>query len=208
MANISSVVEKVVKRYTGESRPELEYSISTNLEFRMLFPIDTRKPFKEAKKSFLKNYLNDLLTLSLGNISLAAKKANMHRRHFYRMISELEIDPEIQRRELLKPSEYIKGNVHYILEETLSNISNDEKIQTIYTNLDDISEIIAQSIDSISYDEALDLFEKEFISKTLKENSYDIEKSAEELDMSQRTLYRKMSKFGLSAFAVPNLSHS
>ena len=61
MKTISSVVETVLAKFTGANYPKLKEDISTNLEFRLLFTIDLSKPFKEAKKDFLKNYLTIII---------------------------------------------------------------------------------------------------------------------------------------------------
>jgi DNA-binding NtrC family response regulator len=199
IGNISSVVEKALRKHISEDIPDLKYNLSNNLEFRLFFPANYSKSFKEAKKIFLKNYLNDLLILSLGNVSLAAKKAHIHRRQFHRILNELEINPGLHRKELIKPVEYMRENIHTILEETLAGLNKDEKIKTIYSNLPDISEVISKNMEeNFSYEEAIDLFEKEFISNALKENKYDISKTAENMDISERTLYRKISKFNIA----------
>jgi DNA-binding NtrC family response regulator len=197
MKNLSSLMEKVLKNFSNT--PQLSYTLSNNLEFRLLSPVDPSKPFKEARKIFLKNYLNDLLILSLGNVSLAAKKANINRRHLHRIINELEIDPESHRKEMIKPAQYLKENVKDILEETLSNFSKDDTVRAVYSNIGDISNIIAQNMDTaMQFDEALELFEKDFFTKALKYNKYDISKTAEAIDVSERTLYRKISKLNLA----------
>lgn len=193
-----SLIEKVIKKYTREDLPELKENISISLESRLLFTIDLTKPFKVAKKEFLRNYLNDLLTLSLGNISLAAKKANLHRRHLHRIINELEIDPNLHKKELLKPSQYLKESVHTIIEVSLSNFIESENIKAVYLNLDDISEVIAANMDEVSYNQALQLFEKEYIEKVLKENNDNISKTAGIMDISERTLYRKINKLHIA----------
>lgn len=200
MKNISSIVEKALRKHTNEEIPDLNYHLSTNLEFRLIFPINFSNSYKEARKKFLKNYLNDLLVLSLGNISAAAKKAHLHRRHLHRIINELEINPLMHRKDMVKPAEYMKENVHVILEETLSGFGKEnEKLKEVYSNLEDISEALADSIEeTLPYEEALDLFEKEFLGKALKDNNYNIQKTAENLDISERTLYRKISKLNLA----------
>lgn len=195
---ITTLIEQVIKKYTKEDLPELKENLSTNLEFRLIFPVDLSKPFKIAKKDFIKNYLNDLLTLSLGNITIAAKKAHLHRRHLHRIINEFEIDPSAHRKELLKPAQYLKKNVHNIIELSLSNFIQDDNIKAVYSNLEDISEIIAANMDEVSYDEAIELFEKEYIEKVLKNTNYNITKTAETMDISERTLYRKISKLNIA----------
>ena len=138
------------------------------------------------------------MTLSLGNISLAAKKARVHRRHLHRIINQLELDPEEHKRELIKPKQYMKDYVSDIVEETLDDFEQTEKIKNIYSNLDDISQVIAEHIKNMSYEEALELFEKEYIEKALKENQYNVQKTAESIGINERTLYRKINKLGIS----------
>ena len=194
--NISNVVEAVLKKHT-KNVPKVKEDISSNLEFRLLVTVDLSKPFKQAKKDFLKNYLNDILTLSLGNISLAAKRAQLHRRHLHRIINDLDIDPNVHKKELLKPQEYLRENVHNIIEDTLSHFDEDDRIRQIYSNLEDISVIISKNMCPVSYDEALELFEKEYIEKALKDNNYNISKTADAIDMNERTLYRKLSRLNI-----------
>ena len=196
MNNISSIVYEALDKHAILEEKELK-SLTNNLEFRLLFSIDFNKSFKEAKKDFIKNYLNDLLTLSLGNVTLAAKKANLHRRHFHRMLHEHELNPKIHRKELIKPSQYMKENLQNILEDSLININEEEKLQTVYSSLNDISQIITEIMRNIPYEKALEIFEKEFIEKTLKKYQYDLKKTAESLEVSERTLYRKLNKLGI-----------
>jgi len=199
MNTITSVIETVLKKYTGEELPELTESISSTLDNRLLITVDFSKPFKEAKKEFIRNYVNDLLVLSLGNIIIAAKKANLHRRHIHRIINELDIDAEMHRKELIKPIEYMKVNIHHILECTISRSELDaEKETIILSNMKDITELIAESMSSYTYEEALQLFEKEYIEKALKTYQYNIPKTANALDISERTLYRKINKLGIA----------
>ena len=197
MKNISSLVEGALKKHSKVDLPELKESITSNLEFRLFFDIDFSKPFKDAKVIFLKKYFHDLLTLSLGNISLAAKKAHLHRRHLHRLINELDIKPDEHRKEMIKPSLYMKENVYNILEESFDKIQQSKKIKDVYSNLDDISQILAQNIDNASYDDAMDFFEKEFITHALKENEFNIAKTAKALSMNERTLYRKINKLNI-----------
>jgi DNA-binding NtrC family response regulator len=196
MRNISSAVEKALRKHRRYD-PVLAETLSSNLEFRLLFNVDLSKPFREAKKDFIKNYLNDLLVLSLGNITLAAKMAHLHRRQIHRIINDLDIDASGPRRELLKPSEYMMSYVNQILEETISLNSPDDK-KGLSSELDDISFAIVKNIDSPSYDEALDFFEKEYIEKALKQNNYNVARTADTIDISERTLYRKINKLNIA----------
>lgn len=196
MTQISSIIYNALDKHSILEEKELK-SLTNNLEFRLLFTIDFSKPFKEAKKDFIRNYLNDLLTLSLGNVSMVAKKANLNRRHLHRMLNNHELDPDIHRKELIKPSQYLKENIHNILEDTLTNIHEQETLENVYSSINDISQIITDTMQNIPYEKALEIFEKEFIEKTLKKNNYDLKKTAKEIDISERTLYRKLAKLNI-----------
>ena len=113
------------------------------------------------------------------------------------MINKLEIKPDEHKKELIKPSQYMKENIYNILEERLAAFEEEKKVKNIYSNLDDISQLIADNIGNISYDEALELFEKEYIEKALKDHDFNIQKTADAIDMSERTLYRKINKLNI-----------
>jgi transcriptional regulator with PAS, ATPase and Fis domain len=114
-------------------------------------------------------------------------------------MSELDMNAEMHKKELLKPSQYLKENIQNILEETLSSFRRDEKAKDVYSNLEEISDLVAKDMEiNLSFDRAVMLFDREFLGKVLKENNYNISKSAETLDISERTLYRKISKLNLA----------
>ena len=47
-------------------------------------------------------------------------------------------------------------------------------------------------------DQSLDTFEKKYIEKILKENNWNISRSAEKLNIDRATLYSKIKKYGLA----------
>ena len=99
---------------------------------------------------------------------------------------------------MIKPSLYMKENVYNILEESFDKIEQSKKIKDVYSNLDDISQILAQHINNASYDDAMEFFEKEFIKNALKENEFNIIKTAKSMGMNERTLYRKINKLNIT----------
>ena len=195
MKSISSLVDAVLKRHSFDFS-NIRDDITSNLEFRLFFNIDFSKTFKEAKKEFQRSYFNDVLTLSLGNITLAAKKSNLNRRHLHRIINDLELDPEVHKREMIKPIQYMKNNVYQILEDTVSKLP-EKNMREACSQLEEISAVIAKNLQNYSYDEALELFEREFILYKLKEFNFDLKKTAKSMDMSERNLYRKLSKLNI-----------
>jgi DNA-binding NtrC family response regulator len=151
------------------------------LELRLFFTIEPM-PLKDAKRQFQKRFIKDLLIMSLGNVSLAAKRASIDRKHLYRLMNDLDLDPEAPRKDLVKPYEYVKEGIQNLVEE----------------DVDGISAIICQHLSNISYDDAFRIFEKELIIKVLKEREYDLPKSASFLRISQKTLQRKIQKYSIA----------
>jgi len=197
MKNISNIVENAIKKHAiSEDLPKIRDSLSSDLELKLLIPSNLSKSYKLAKNEFLKRYFNDLLTLSLGNVSLAAKKAGIHRRHVHRFINELNINMLEFKEDMIKPAEFLKENIYSILENLLST-NNNVNYQRIYSNITQVTTKIAKDIGNYSYDEALIIFEREFIMASLRENNFDIVKTSKEIGMGIRTLYRKIGKLGL-----------
>jgi two-component system response regulator GlrR len=50
-------------------------------------------PLKEAKNHFEKNYLSNILSLSSGNVSKAAKLAGKYRADFYDLLKKHDLNP-------------------------------------------------------------------------------------------------------------------
>lgn len=195
MKTISSLVEDVLKKYSDTSLEVLTRNLSSTLEFRLLFNIDFGQPFRIAKKEFIKNYFIDLLTLNLGNVSRVAEAANLNRRHVHRLLNELDINPGIQRKEMLKPYYYLKENIQQIFE----NVPDQFKNASDQKKIEDVSEIFANNTeDTLSYEEAMQIFEKEYIQKALEEHDFDILETADSIKLSERTLYRKINKLSIA----------
>ena len=51
-------------------------------------------PFKDARDSFIEEYLVQLLQLTQGNVSQAAKKAQRNRTDFYKLLNKYSLDPK------------------------------------------------------------------------------------------------------------------
>lgn len=55
---------------------------------------DSLRPLKEAKQGFERNYVVELMELTRGNITRAAKLAGKHRADFYDLLKKYDLDPE------------------------------------------------------------------------------------------------------------------
>jgi two-component system response regulator GlrR len=56
--------------------------------------IEIIKPLKDAKASFEKNYIIQLLEITRGNVSKAAEVAGKYRADFYNLLKKYNLDPE------------------------------------------------------------------------------------------------------------------
>ncbi|MBN1503388.1 hypothetical protein JW930_07650 [Candidatus Woesearchaeota archaeon] len=201
MKTISALVDEALLKHTKDS-PQLKTKICNDLEFKLLFQINFSKPFKQAKKEFVKNYVNNILIFSFGNVSKAAELANINRRHLHRLINQLNVDIDCHRKQMINPVMYMKSNMQNVIEESIEDCKNfidKDNLESLYSELDDITTVLADNLDYPStFEESMDLFERGYIQKVLEEHNFEIGKAAEKLGMSERTLYRKINKLNIS----------
>ena len=88
---VKPLVEEAMQKHLGITISEIEADISDKLKKAPLleFEVDTKIPFKQAKKNFKKKYLTRLLQLNLGNVAEVARIARIDRRSIHRLIAEL-----------------------------------------------------------------------------------------------------------------------
>ncbi len=67
--------------------------IKENLILRTKKPTDGLKPLKEAREGFEKDYLMDIMKVSEGNVSTAARLAGKYRSDLYNLLRKYNIDP-------------------------------------------------------------------------------------------------------------------
>ena len=198
MKSISSIVEEtLLKKKPRKSSKSSE----SDLEFKILFDIDYSKSFKRSKSIFIKKYLLDILALSLGNVKRASLIADIDRRHMHRLLKEHHINPQSNREDPLKFSNYLNNNFKNIIDEKIEEMNISQKrLENIYSSLHDLSLMIANNHDNpASFKEAIDIFEKNFIEKALLDNQYDLSETAKSLKISERTLYRKLKDLDISS---------
>ncbi len=196
---IKPIVEKAMHDYLGVTITEIEEDISDKLKRSPLidFEIDTKVPFKKAKKNFKKVYLSGLLKQRLGNISDVAKISGLDRRSIHRLIIELKIKIENFRKELEK-IEYTKHEaVQNIVEETVKNYKsalNPTKLKEFYKHAPSISKNIAKELpkEPLTLQAAEKEFEKAYFKKALIENNNNISKTAKKIGLRFETLHRKI----------------
>jgi DNA-binding NtrC family response regulator len=201
---IKPIIKEFGEKVIGTDINELNLDISDKLEKNPLlsFAVSTSLNFKSAKKVFRKQYLTRLLQLFYGNISKVGQVSGLDRRTIHRYIEELSIDVEKIREEMIRNQEYKKEAVSSVLKDTISeyeSMIDSTKIKKVYDQVPELSEGIAKElpITTMSWKEAEQEFEKDYLIKALNDNSWDEKKTAKKIKVSYETIHRKIKQLGL-----------
>ena len=201
---IDPIVTSAVQKVLGVNITELNRDISEKLNKSSLIGIniDTSKSFKDAKKYFKKKYLDRLLQINLGNISEAAKIAHVDRRSIHRLVKDEKVDVYKIRRELKKAYTIKQEEINTIIGDVLDNyktIIHPIKMDQMYAHVPELSKDILDELpeEPKTLKEAEEEFEKEYLTKALKENNGNVSQTAKKIEIRYETLHRKMKKIGL-----------
>ncbi len=202
-ARIKPVLEQAMHKYLGVTVSEIEGDISDKLKRPLLdFQIDTRIPFKKAKLLFRKAYFTRLLQMFLGNISEVAKVSGLDRRSVHRLIERLHIDVDTFRE--ARMPEYIREHaVKNIIEGVFEHYKtsfNPAKLEQLYKHIGEVSKDVAKELPEkiITFKEAEDEFEKQYIEKALQENDANISQTAKKIGLRFETVHRKMKELNIT----------
>jgi DNA-binding NtrC family response regulator len=202
--NLEPIIDEALHKFLGVTIQELNKDISEKLQKSPLldFNIDTTLGFKEAKRRFKREYLRRLLRVSYGNISEVARRAGIDRRSIHRIVNEAGIDVRRIREEMIRPYEIRQRAVNNIIEDVLDNykeIIHPQKFQSVYRNVDTVSKGIVTELpkEDIRLAEAEAEFERQFITKSLQENSWNIAATAKKTGLRYETLSRKIKTLNI-----------
>jgi transcriptional regulator with PAS, ATPase and Fis domain len=176
--NNSSLIRKDFDEQNSDNFSERE------LLYKILF--DMRKDVTELKKMFLKVLQND------GNVSDDILKGN--ETMFQNMESELSksngYNSEIQHNLSLPSTEY-NGGYHH------NNTDNELKIISLESSIDSKENVIDVTHTAEEVSLSLEKQEKDMIIKALKKNRNKRKYAAQDLGISERTLYRKIKQYDI-----------
>jgi transcriptional regulator with PAS, ATPase and Fis domain len=176
--NNSSLIRKDFDEQNSDNFSERE------LLYKILF--DMRKDVTELKKMFLKVLQND------GNVSDDILKGN--ETMFQNMESELSksngYNSEIQHNLSLPSTEY-NGGYHH------NNTDNELKIISLESAIDSKENVIDVTHTAEEVSLSLEKQEKDMIIKALKKNRNKRKYAAQDLGISERTLYRKIKQYDI-----------
>ncbi len=211
---IRNAIDSAAQRYLGIGAMPADMDITDRLKKDSLlsFYVDTKKAFKLAKKQFKKHYLEKVLQIHSGNVSMSAKVAGIDRRSIHRLMAELGI--VVDREKLVK--ENYTGSVQEMIVGALetngargSGIASksgtshfgqeQDRLMKMYRRVaPTMSREIVKELPSLSLDEAEAEFEKRFIEKALGEQEGNISATARKIGLRFETLHRKMKELEIS----------
>ncbi len=201
---VKPLVEDAMHRHLGVTIAEIEKDIAKKLSQGPFIDIEsyTSLSFKKAKKLFKKNYIKRLLQQSFGNVSETAKLSGLDRRSIHRIVQQLHLEPEKFRNSLEKSAYVRETDVKNIIENVLEHYKesiNTRKLQTFYEKTPQLSKDIAKELPEkpLTFKEAEEKFEKEYLRKALEENSRNISKTARKIGLRFETLHRKLKRLGV-----------
>jgi DNA-binding NtrC family response regulator len=203
-SRVKPIIDNAMQKLIGARIVEIGTDITDRLAKNPMFDveIDTGKSFKKAKEGFKKAFLTKLLQTHLCNVSKVADIAGIDRRSIHRMIKGFRINISRIRKNLLSKEyaqeEAVKDIVESAIDEYKQAI-NPERLKRIYAAVPEISKDLIKELPKMppTLKEAEEEFERKFILKALKENKFNISKTARKIKLRYETLHRKMKALGL-----------
>ncbi|HLC89103.1 MAG TPA: helix-turn-helix domain-containing protein [Candidatus Nanoarchaeia archaeon] len=200
---ITPLLEETMEKSWGITIPKIEEDIADRLLKPQLHVyIASNTTFKKAKQFFKKEFIKNELKLHQGNISHLAKMLRIDRRSVHRAIKDLEINVEELRQQQISPEEWQEEFVDQTIRTTLDRykeIIQPQKMEQMYGQLSHLSRNIAKVLphQELTWKEAENEFEKQFITHALEENRKEISQTAKKIEIRVETLYRKIKKLGI-----------
>ncbi|NQV90962.1 hypothetical protein HQ489_00655 [Candidatus Woesearchaeota archaeon] len=200
---VNPLLEETMEKSWGVTIPKLETDITSKLkESSLNIYIPLGKDFSESKKQFKKEFLKQELRLHLGNISQLAKVLDMDRRSIHRAIKDFHIDMDDVRQHEETPEQFQEEVVDKKIRTSLeqyTGLIQEEKMQDFYKELPRLSRNIAKFLPKpeMTWKEAEEEFERQFLKRSLEEQSNNITKTAKKINIRVETLHRKIKKLHL-----------
>jgi DNA-binding NtrC family response regulator len=200
---VNPLLEETMEKHWGITIPKLEDDLTTKLKNPSLnIYVPLNLTFSAAKKVFKTEFMKRELRLHQGNISHLAKHLGIDRRSIHRTIKELKIDVDEIRNEMESSEEHQTEFVDQALRATLDQykeLIQPQKMEKMYEEVHSLSRNIAKILPhkDLSWKDAEQEFEKQFLEQELKENKGSVMKTAAKIKIRAETLHRKIKKLGL-----------
>jgi len=200
-ARVISLLEETLGKNLGVVVPKLEEDITDKLaQSQTAIYIPSGLSFNQAKKKFKEQFLKRELRAHFGNVSVVARVLGIDRRSVHRAIRELKLG--VTRVKILPEENVFKEEVDRSIRSTLDQykeIFNPLKMEKLYGDVSSLSKDIAEVIPhrDISWREAEDEFERDFLGEALQRNGFNVSRTAKQLRLRAETVSRKIKRLGL-----------
>ena len=200
-ARVISLLEETLGKNLGVVVPKLEEDITDKLaQSQTAIYIPSGLSFNQAKKKFKEQFLKRELRAHFGNVSVVARVLGIDRRSVHRAIRELKLG--VTRVKILPEENVFKEEVDRSIRSTLDQykeIFNPLKMEKLYGDVSSLSKDIAEVIPhrDISWREAEDEFERDFLGQALQRNGFNVSRTAKQLRLRAETVSRKIKRLGL-----------
>ncbi|MEM4247011.1 MAG: hypothetical protein QXR48_02165 [Candidatus Woesearchaeota archaeon] len=199
---VKPIVADAMQKFLGVKVANIETDITDQLKNSTLLdiPVNTKLPYKQAKKAFKRAYLMRLLKIHLGNISTAASIAGVDRRSIHRLILSLNV-PVMKLREDSEPSYVRRAAVQSIILGVLDHYKsalNPIKYKALSAQAGVMSEDIVKELPTsqLTLKDAEHAFEKAYLSQLMKECP-TIAHAARQAKLRYEVLHRKLKNLGI-----------
>jgi DNA-binding NtrC family response regulator len=200
---VSPLLEESMEKHWGITIPQIESDISDKLKSPQLnVYVPANYNFSKAKKFFKKEFFKKEIKLHQGNISELSKFLGIDRRSIHRTIKELNIDVDKLRGDIKSKEEYKQDAVDKAIRSTLDQykeIIQPQKMEKMYQEVSSLSRNIAKflPLEELSWKDAEREFERQFFTQTLKDNDWNVAKTAKKIEIRTETLHRKIKKLAI-----------
>lgn len=213
---VKPIVEHAMQKYLGIRVADIEADITDQLKRSTLLdiPINTKMPYKTAKKIFKRAYLMRLLHQHLGNISTAADVAGIDRRSIHRLVLSLRVpttkfredaQPQYARRQVSPPitiGDIRQAAVQGILQNALESYRsalNPIKYKAFSAHTEAISEDITNELpeEYLTLKMAEQAFERAYFDQLSKEST-TIAEAAKKARLRYEVVHRKLKSMGIT----------
>ncbi|MBI5391160.1 hypothetical protein HZB02_06750 [Candidatus Woesearchaeota archaeon] len=200
---IKPLVEQLTHKFIGVNIDELNKDLSSKIDDPLAgVIIDPTISFKKAKQQFKRTFLRKVLQKHYGNISEAAREAEVNRRSIHRLLREMKSDVHKMRRDMAQPYMIKKEELNTLLEDVLGSytkIIHPEKMKDVYASVpimsDELLKLIPDEIMPLK--DAEHEFERRYLKKALELHNFNPTKTARAIGLRYETLHRKIKALGI-----------
>lgn len=171
--------------------------------------VDTTKTFDEAKRVYMRSYLDTLLIRSYGVVRRASQQAGVAHTTLYRVCEMYDVRVDAYRTDLALPEKKKEEHIAKIVKDTLDKYETyipseqKQKKDACGTNISEkASQYVHLQLPTLK--QAEEAFERAYLQEMLEKNACNVKNAAEQAAIHSRTFYRMMDAYDLGKGKTEN----